>query len=73
MSLPMPGVLTDGGPRGVPVPLGRDEERACRLRPADASLRGSRGVGALSELMAISMMDDMMMEMLVVLVRREEC
>lgn len=53
-------MLTDGGPRGVPVPLGRDEERACRLRPPDASLRGSRGVGALSEPIAISMMDDIL-------------
>lgn len=32
----MPGVLIEGGPRG------RDEERACRLRPAEgASLCGS--------------------------------
>lgn len=32
----MPGVLIEGGPRG------RDEERACRLRPAEgASLYGS--------------------------------
>lgn len=60
MSLCKPGVLTEGGPLGVPEPLGRDEERACRLRPADASLRGSRGVGALSEPIAISMRDDMM-------------
>ena len=49
----------DGGPLGVAPPLGRDEERACRLRPSDASLRGSRGVGALSEPMARSMSDDM--------------
>lgn len=35
-SLCMPGVLIEGGPRGL------DEERACRLRPAEgASLRGS--------------------------------
>lgn len=48
MSLCMPGVLTDGGPRG------RDDERAWRLRP---SLRGSSGPS--SDRIIWSPMDDM--------------
>lgn len=53
ISLFMPGVLTEGGPRG------REEERACRLLGGGAlpSLRGSRS--ALSDWMTASSRDDM--------------
>ena len=51
----MPGVLIDGGPRGL------DEERACRLRPDVASLRDSSG--ALSERITASTRDDMLVMM----------
>lgn len=51
ISLCMPGVLTDGGPRGL------DDDRACRLRcVAVASLRGSSCT--LSERMIASIRDD---------------
>lgn len=46
MSLCMPGVLIEGGPRGL------EEERACRRRAEGASLRGSSG--ALLELRTAS-------------------
>ena len=46
MSLCMPGVLIEGGPRGL------DDERACRRRAEGASLRGSSG--ALLELRTAS-------------------
>ena len=50
ISLCIPGVLTDGGPRG------RDEERFCRRRADGASLRCSSG--AASERMAASAIED---------------
>lgn len=52
ISLCMPGVLTEGGP------LGRDDERACRLLTGVASLRGS--LGPLSVLMTASTIDAML-------------
>ena len=57
----MPGVLIEGGP------LGLDEDRACRLRPADgASLRGSaRGP---SERIAASPGEDIVAVMLLFVV-----